>query len=264
MQFNELMQSFVASDDNQISVPAEWGQGRATFGGLVGALLYQAMEKRCEPGRELRAMSVSFVGPLTPGEPAKFSAEVLRQGKAVSQMEARAEQPDGVKALAIASFGAGRESAVRVEPEPAPEAPALGDCQKLPYIAGVTPEFTRFIDMRWGFGGLPYSNTPERQMGGWMRFKDETGPVTPAHLVALIDAWPPALLPHLKSPAPASSLSWTFEMMQPQPEINTGDWLLYRATIDQAADGYGQTSAGIWTSDGQLVALSRQTVTVFG
>lgn len=264
MQFDELIQGFKAHPDNEVTVPAEWGQGRATFGGLVGALLYEAMEARCEPGRPLRAMAISFVGPLTPGEPAQVNAEVLRQGKAVSQMEARAVQQDGVKALAIGSFGAGRESKVRVEPEPAPEAPAPDACQKLPYIAGVTPEFTRFIEMRWAFGGLPYSNRPERQMGGWMRFRDLTGPVSPAHLVALIDAWPPALLPHLKSPAPASSLSWTFELMQPQPAFEAEDWLLYRATIDQAADGYGQTSAAIWTAQGELVALSRQTVTVFG
>ncbi|MBP54487.1 MAG: acyl-CoA thioesterase II, partial [Marinobacter sp.] len=28
--------------------------------------------------------------------------------------------------------------------------------------------------------------------------------------------------------------------------------------------GYGHTQAGIWTASGELVALSRQTVTVFG
>ena len=101
-------------------------------------------------------------------------------------------------------------------------------------------------------------------MGGWMRFRDSDAPLSPAHLVALIDAWPPALLPHLSKRVPASSLSWVLELMHPLPELKCNDWLLYRATIDQAADGYGQTSAGIWTASGDLLALSRQTVTVFG
>jgi acyl-CoA thioesterase len=52
--------------------------------------------------------------------------------------------------------------------------------------------------------------------------------------------------------------------MHPRPDVRPGDWLLYRATIDQAGAGYGHTQAGIWTSRGELVATSRQTVTVFG
>ena len=31
--------------------------------------------------------------------------------------------------------------------------------------------------------------------------------MTEAHLLALVDAWPPAVLPHLKSFAPGSSLT---------------------------------------------------------
>ena len=54
------------------------------------------------------------------------------------------------------------------------------------------------------------------------------------------------------------------DFVYPQPEIAPGDWLLYRATIDQAGGGYGSTQAGIWTQKGELVAMSRQTVTVFG
>ena len=69
--------------------------------------------------------------------------------------------------------------------------------------------------------------------------------MTDAHIVALVDAWPPALLPHLKGPAPASSLSWALEIVHPRPAMKPDDWLLYRATIDQAGAGYGHTHAGI-------------------
>lgn len=111
---------------------------------------------------------------------------------------------------------------------------------------------------------MPFSGQGGREMGGWMQFREPPETLTDAHIVALIDAWPPALLPHLKSPAPASSLSWALDIMHPRPDVRPGDWLLYRATIDQAGAGYGHTQAGIWTSRGELVATSRQTVTVFG
>ena len=52
--------------------------------------------------------------------------------------------------------------------------------------------------------------------------------------------------------------------MQPQPEIGNTEWLLYRAEIEHACDGYGHASAMVWREDGTLVAISRQTVTVFG
>ena len=73
------------------------------------------------------------------------------------------------KLVALASFGGDRESAVAVEPLVAPEARAVGDCQALPYIKGVTPEFTQHIEMRWAFGGMPFSGIGGREMGGWMR-----------------------------------------------------------------------------------------------
>jgi len=85
---------------------------------------------------------------------------------------------------------------------------------------------------------------------------------TTAHLITLIDAWPPAVLPLLSKPAPASSVTWSVSFMQPLPQL-ASDWWLYRAEIAQAADGYGQTSAHIWDKDGVLVAISTQTVAVF-
>jgi acyl-CoA thioesterase len=52
--------------------------------------------------------------------------------------------------------------------------------------------------------------------------------------------------------------------VQPLPELTTHDWTQYRAVIEHARDGYGHVAAGLWTPKGELVAISRQTVTVFG
>ena len=142
----------------------------------------------------------------------------------------------------------------------------VAECQEMPYIKNVTPEFTRYLAMRWGEGGLPFSNNPSRHMGGWVRLRehDPVEALEEAHLLALVDAWPPAVLPHLSTPAPGSSLTWTIEFMQPAPALHGLDWCQYRALIEHAQDGYSHIAASLWAPGGELVAISRQTVTVFG
>jgi acyl-CoA thioesterase len=46
--------------------------------------------------------------------------------------------------------------------------------------------------------------------------------------------------------------------------MRTVDWCRYQAVIEHARDGYGHTAAAMWNPAGELLALSRQTVTVFG
>lgn len=261
MHFDELLAGVDASG---LSIPASWGQGRATFGGLVAALAFRKMQGAVQSGRPLRALQVAFVGPVTVDEPLIFDVEVLREGRAASQVQGRIHQGGEVRLVALGSFGADRESVVQVTPHDAPDVPAPEDCRGLDYIPGVTPEFTQHIEMRWAFGNFPFSGKPDREMGGWMRFREPGESMSDAHLIALIDAWPSPLLQHLKQRTPASSMSWSLEIVHPRPDMQADEPLLYRAIIDQAGAGYGHTHATIWNREGELIALSRQTVTVFG
>lgn len=265
MTFAELIHA-VHTHPQHVVVPALWGQGRATFGGLVAAMVFEAMRLKVQPGRPVRSLSITFVGPMLMGEPVAFEVEVLREGKSVSQVVGRAVQNGGVVAMAQGSFGASRESAARVEAVPAPAMPPAEQCQELPYVSGVTPEFTRFLAMRWGEGGMPFTGNRSRHMGGWVRLRSDVSHdrVTEAHLLALVDAWPPAVLSHLSKPAPGSSLTWTIEFIQPMPVLDSHEWCMYRAEIEHARDGYGHCAAALWSPSGELIALSRQTVTVFG
>ena len=172
MTFAELIHS-LHSNPQHVVVPSQWGQGRATFGGLVAALLYEAMRLKVPEGRPVRSLAITFVGPMLMDEATSFEVEILREGKSVVQVLGRVIQNAGVVAVAQGSFGASRASSIRVVADPAPAMKAVEQCQELPYIAGVTPEFTRYLAMRWGEGGLPFSNTPSRQMGGWVRLRDE-------------------------------------------------------------------------------------------
>lgn len=263
MTFDQLLEA--GRREGELVIPESWAQGRATFGGVVAGLVFDRMQRQVAQGRPMRSLQVSFVGPVVPGKPLTVTAELLREGKSASQTLGRITQGDEVCLVATASFGAGRESEVEVEGRyPAPDFMRPGDSRPIPQIPGVTPAFTQHIEARWAVGDVPFSGCSDRQMGGWMRFTETPDTVSDAHLVALVDAWPPAVLPMLRKPAPASTLSWSLDILHPRPEIHPGDWLMYLATVDQAEAGYGHTQAQIWSQSGELLAMSRQTVTVFG
>jgi acyl-CoA thioesterase len=264
MRFYDLLDA-VRQNPQQLSIPAEWAQGRASFGGLVAALQYEAMRAKVPADRPVRSLAITFVGPVEPDVPVSFEVDVLREGKAVSQVLGRAMQNGQVVTLVQGSFGASRASEVSVEAQPAPEMKHWEQCQELPYIKGVTPEFMRHLAMRWSIGGLPFTGNQSREMGGWVRLRGDVKeePLTEAHILTLVDAWPPALLPHLRKPAAGSTLTWTIEFVQPLLELSTLDWCKYCVHIEHARDGYGHAAAALWSPEGRLIALSRQTVTIF-
>lgn len=223
------------------------------------------MQAALSDDRPVRSLATTFVGPAEPEQPIQLDVQVLREGKGVTTLLGRAIQNGQVVTLVQGSFGAGRTSAVVVEAEPAVPFTALEHAQpELPHIPGVTPVFMSHLALRWSIGGLPFSGSNSREMGGWVRLRDTPeGPMTVAHLLALVDAWPPSVLPMLRQPAAGSTLTWTVEFMQPLPSQSSQAWCHYRVDTEYARDGYGHAAARLHSADGQLLALSRQTVTIF-
>lgn len=61
MRFSELLDAVRRSPD-ELVIPAQWAQGRASFGGLVAALQYEAMRARVPAERPVRSLAITFVG----------------------------------------------------------------------------------------------------------------------------------------------------------------------------------------------------------
>ncbi|RUO77486.1 thioesterase family protein [Idiomarina seosinensis] len=262
MQFHETLAQIQKQAEQTITLPSGWAQGRAFFGGFSAALVAEFVLKQFPREYHLRSMTTSFVAPAEAGE-ASLSLRILREGKSVIQVAAELQQQGQVMLSCLASLGKKRDSVVKVEGEASPDLKTINDGPGLPE-ADIVPEFAKNFDYRITSGGMPFSGQPGRTFGGWVRFRHEQQRLTTAAILALVDAWPPAVLPHLKQPAPASSLTWTIEF----PDIdlapfNTHDWFQYEAFIEQAADGYGHSRAGLWSEQGELIAISRQTFTVF-
>ena len=266
MLFADVMQQFKAgqADQLQIEVPEQWGQGRAVFGGMASALAMAHLVTELPESIPLRSVSVSFVAPLNAGA-ATVSRRILRQGKSVVQAMVEITQQDQVALVLLASFGAERPSAYQIKAEAAPDAGT--QVMVLPK-QGPVPEFTRHFDYQISRGAMPFSGGAGTELGGLIRFAEgESTAVGVLELLALVDAWPPVSLTLLNQPAPASSLTWTIEFIQPhqaaEAKALTTDWWSYLASIEHAADGYHHIEAKLWQPDGQLAAISRQTVTVF-
>ena len=264
MNFTQMLEAARANPDN-ITVPVRWAQGRAVFGGLMAAMVYEAMRQRVGGDRPVRSLAISFVAPAAPEVPLRLEIEVLREGKGVSTLLGRAVQDGQVVTLVQGNFGASRASVVQVPALPPEPMKALADsAEELPFMPGITPEFMRHVALRWGVGDLPFTGSSARKMGGWVRLRDIAAqPLSEAHLLALVDAWPPSLLPFLKHPAAGSTLTWTIEFVQPIAQAAATDWYRYCVETEHARDGYGHAAAALWAADGALLALSRQTVTVF-
>lgn len=243
-----------------------WGQGRATYGGLVGGLMHSALRAQltADPAPPLRSLTVSFVAPVAPGE-ASIDATILRAGSSATQGQVLMTQEGKPVAAALASFGSSRPSGIVVSPAAVqmPQLPDPESIEPFPYIPGRSADFFQHIEMRLADGGLPFSAAQTSHMSGWMRFRQAPPTFDERHFVSIADAWPPAVIQMLPEPSPASSLTWTLEILDDVAAAPDTHWA-YGVHTDVARDGYAHTDARIWHPDGRLVAISRQTVSIFG
>jgi acyl-CoA thioesterase II len=246
-----------------LSVPSSWAQGRTLYGGISASLVYQAMRQVVDSKKVMRSLNSNFIGPIESNKEFFIKVEVLREGKNVTQVQGRLIQDDQVAVVCQASFGLARESKILVSNNVKNQMIYPQKPDFLPAIPKVTPKFIGHFDLARTKGGLPFMGKKESDVHGWMRFNKPPNNFCDAHLVALIDIWPPTVLQMLRWPAMASTMSWNLEFIHPHQKVSSCDWFAYQAQTRQAADGYAHTEANIWDKHGTLVAISRQVVAVF-
>ena len=69
MNFSQALHA-LHTDPVEVVIPASWANGRASFGGLVAALVYEVMRLQVPEGRPVRSLAITFVGPVAPDAPA--------------------------------------------------------------------------------------------------------------------------------------------------------------------------------------------------
>lgn len=251
--------------DEWVDIPQGWVQGRTIFGGLTTAMmLHKAIWVVNDPQKRLLTVSVSFVAPVEE-KPVKVTVEILRQGKSVTTIEARIWQNDRVMSILLASFGSERASVLNVQQQrQAPQFQKPEQLKILPYHQ-LMPQCYQNFDLAWAEGHYPCTASPQADFGGWFRFTERNFPqakMTVPEFLALLDIWPAGAFTVLEAPAPGSSLSWYVTLLA-DVDFQRLDWFKYKVFTDHAENGYATEYAHIWDANDRLIAISRQTVTIF-
>jgi len=238
-------------------LPETWGQGRAAFGGLTTAACLGLA--RSVSDRTVRTVHTQFLNPLTPG-PVRGRVETLREGRSTHVVEVRLYQNDRLAQTCSVSFVSARADSTPVAGPPAPEMASASDAMQLPYIPGVTPEFTQHVEFRFAEPNFPYQGGKVARFAGYVRFTDDDELASHERTLALLDAWPCPTLAMLSKPAPASSVNWTAHLLaEPAGGLHQ---FVYETRA--AADGYSTAVGTLWDAQGRCVAWTEQTVAVFG
>ncbi len=251
----------VADRSASLVLTADWLQGRSAFGGWQAALAVQAMRAVVGNDIPLRSLQSNFIAPVPAGA-VSATAEVLRQGKSVAQLEARILVDGKVAFIAVGIFGVFRQSLITEQAIAPPASGIPDDGQEWPDGEGQRPAFSRNFEYRWGRGTGPYSGNKHREGQIYVRFKNDALR-SEAHLICVADAIPPSGLSRLSSPSPLSTINWTLEVINTIDDKEREDWLRFDTSLTAAFDGYSWENTAIWSGSGRLLALSRQCVAVF-
>lgn len=251
----------------RFTVGEDWQQGRTLFGGLLSALAVQAMRDVCGANWPLRALQTSFVGPVMAGT---FEVEVtlLRQGKHVRQVQGRIVQPDAegtpaTAAVLLAVFGGARDTKLPALTMSQPAvSKALEEATLLPFLPGLTPNFTQHLEARLAEGSFPFMGVDSWESRSHIRMKDTEGVDNELLTLILADAGPTPALAQVSGFAPASSVSWALEL-RPVPDADTaGHWRMDKDAL-ATGEGYVNERTALWTPDGRLAGLGYQVVAVY-
>lgn len=264
-RFSTLLAQARPAGDGALAftVTEDWLQGRTAFGGLQAAMAITAMRRLVPASIPLRVLQTTFIGPVPAGE-IIVRARVLRTGKSVTHAQAQIEVGGAVACLVVGVFGSARESSLQIDHCVYPELAAPESLRDMPLFPGITPNFLQHCALRWARSTPPFSGAKEAHSGIHIRLDE---PVTSeAHMAALTDIIPTPALSMLKKPSPASSLTWTLELLRGDfaETGTTPGWWLMDAEVTYGTGGYLSQSALLWDAQRRPVALSRQTVTAFG
>ena len=261
MRFSEALDGVRRDGDTWVaSIGEDWLQGRSAFGGVQVALALRAMRGLVAAAVPLRSLQVAFLAPVPAGD-VRIAAKVLRQGKNVCQVEARLLDGDDVLCVVIAVFGASRVSKLRLLPSQ-PAVQAMPTPHVLRYVPGLLPQFTQHFHARWLLGDIPFSGSTKTEQVVEVSLKDD-GVADEAHAIAFADFIPPVALSMLDQPAPGSSLTWMLELFADARGLPLNGWRI-DAQLQAAQDGYTSQQVMLWGPGGEPVALSRQSMVVFG
>ena len=241
-----------------LSSASDWMQGRTLYGG-ASALVAFTMAQRAFPDLPpLRAAQVGFVAPV--GEEIELTAEIVRQGRNVTQVRSEIRNEKGVALTAFWLFATEREANAKRKadaPENWPGAPS--DAPQA--MKGQGPSFIQNnFEVRHGQAkGEDHGATIRR----WARLTEDHDLDPVSKLVLMGDVMPPGAMRIMQRMGPISSINWAFNVLDPETQSEDG-WYLAENASQHADHGYSSERLRMWDKEGRQVLDGLQCVAVFG
>jgi acyl-CoA thioesterase len=229
-----------------------WWIQRGPNGGYLAAIVLRALVAEvADPDRAPRSITLHYLRPPVAG-PCEVTVVIERAGRGMTTASARLVQDGRDCVLALAAFGVAREGP-ELHEHPMPEVPPPDALTRADGVPGI-PIRERY-DTRQALGTPPFQYGDEALSGGWIRTVDDD-PLDEVLLVALADAWPPALFSRLEVPLGVPTIDLTVHFRQAPSRAPGWALVQFRSTV--AAEGYVEEDGEVWSADGQLLAQSRQ------
>ncbi|WP_086608606.1 acyl-CoA thioesterase [Erythrobacter donghaensis] len=237
---------------------ADWMQGRTLYGG-ASALVAYTMATRAFPDLPpLRAGQVAFVAPV--GEQIDLHAEIVRQGRNVTQVRSEILYEGRVALSAFWLFGEGRE-ANAVHPAARPDDWPGPPEDNADVSHGFAPAFVaKNFELRHG---QPKGTERGATVRRWARLIEDHSLDPVSKLVLMGDVMPPGAMRAMQRVGPISSINWSFNVLDPESR-SRGGWYLAENASQHADRGYSSERLRMWDAEGRQVLDGLQCVAVFG
>ncbi|MEE1878069.1 acyl-CoA thioesterase [Altererythrobacter litoralis] len=237
---------------------ANWMQGRTLYGG-ASALIAFTQAIRAFPGLPpLRAAQIGFVAPV--GETVELSAEIVRQGRNVTQLRSEIRCEGQLALTTFLLFAEPREAnAVHAATIPADFPPPPEECEVMPTDRGPGFIANNFELRRAQDTSGPGAPVVRR----WARLKDVSGLDPISELVLMGDVLPPGAMRAMRRQGPISSINWSFNLLDTTPSTESGWWVSENAS-QHADDGYSSERLRLWNSAGKQMLDGMQSAAIFG
>ena len=242
------------------SLDPGWWIERGPNGGYIGAILMKALEAHhgdAGAGMHPRSLTIHYLAPGREG-PADVSVRTERAGRTMHYLSARLIQGERLLAVANAAFAHLNTGTPSFSDRTFPDYPHPDSIDGPGEVPVTIPMRDRY-DYRVARGALWEGPSSQAETGGWIRLR-EPRPYGPALIVALSDAWHPAVFARLpeRMGVPTVDLTVHLRSIQAMQRLKSDDWIAVRFRTTVATEGFLEEDGELWTPDGTLVAHSRQ------
>jgi len=235
-----------------------WWIQRGPNGGYLAAIILRAiLAEVADPERRPRSITLHYLRPPAVGR-CEVAVVVERAGRGMSTVSARLRQDGRDCILAIAALGVDRDGAA-IDDHPAPTVASPEELPSSFEASQVEVPFRGRFEVVPALGTPPFVLGDEALTGGWIRTADHD-PIDEVLLVALVDAWPPAIFSRMEVPVGVPTVDLTVHFRSAPPR--EPGWALVRFRTTVAAEGYLEEDGEVWSADGRLIAQSRQLAVV--